>query len=185
MLGTGQQHWATVHVADIADFFRRVLEHGTVRGTTSSAMDSTRPSPNSPRRPPSQPELQERSPAPTRLGTGSVTTSPKSCHSIKAPSPLRPGPSSIGLRPTQDSSRNYATEATASNERIRRPAVGGHARAWSLAGRCRTAVTALTAGCGSSPRRRSRSAASRPPAGTPWTHGRPPPPRSARSHARP
>jgi len=32
MLGTGQQHWATVHVADIADFFRRVLEHGTVRG---------------------------------------------------------------------------------------------------------------------------------------------------------
>ena len=32
MLGTGQQHWATVHVADIADFFRRVLEHGTARG---------------------------------------------------------------------------------------------------------------------------------------------------------
>jgi nucleoside-diphosphate-sugar epimerase len=32
MLGTGQQHWATVHVADIADFFRRVLENGTVRG---------------------------------------------------------------------------------------------------------------------------------------------------------
>ena len=27
MLGTGQQHWSTVHVADLADFFRRVLEH--------------------------------------------------------------------------------------------------------------------------------------------------------------
>jgi nucleoside-diphosphate-sugar epimerase len=32
MLGTGQQHWATVHVADIADFFRRILEHDTARG---------------------------------------------------------------------------------------------------------------------------------------------------------
>jgi nucleoside-diphosphate-sugar epimerase len=32
MLGTGQQHWSTVHVADIADFFRRVLEHDTARG---------------------------------------------------------------------------------------------------------------------------------------------------------
>ena len=32
MLGTGQQHWPTVHAADIADFFRRVLEHDTARG---------------------------------------------------------------------------------------------------------------------------------------------------------
>ena len=24
MLGTGQQHWPTVHAADLADFFRRV-----------------------------------------------------------------------------------------------------------------------------------------------------------------
>jgi nucleoside-diphosphate-sugar epimerase len=32
MLGTGQQHWSTVHVADVADFFRRVLEHDTARG---------------------------------------------------------------------------------------------------------------------------------------------------------
>jgi nucleoside-diphosphate-sugar epimerase len=32
MLGTGQQRWATVHVADLADAFRRVLEHGTARG---------------------------------------------------------------------------------------------------------------------------------------------------------
>ena len=27
MLGTGQQHWSTVHVADLADAFRRVLEN--------------------------------------------------------------------------------------------------------------------------------------------------------------
>jgi nucleoside-diphosphate-sugar epimerase len=32
MLGTGQQHWSTVHVSDLADFFRRVLEHDTARG---------------------------------------------------------------------------------------------------------------------------------------------------------
>ena len=56
---------------------------------------------------------------------------------------------------------------------------------------CRTALrggrgtTALTAGCGSSPPRRSGSAASRPPVGKPWTRATLPPPRSARSHARP
>jgi nucleoside-diphosphate-sugar epimerase len=32
MLGTGQQHWSTVHVADLADFFRRVVEHDPARG---------------------------------------------------------------------------------------------------------------------------------------------------------
>jgi nucleoside-diphosphate-sugar epimerase len=32
MLGTGQQHWATVHAADLADVFRRVLENGSARG---------------------------------------------------------------------------------------------------------------------------------------------------------
>jgi nucleoside-diphosphate-sugar epimerase len=32
MLGTGQQHWGTVHVADLADAFRRVLEHDSAHG---------------------------------------------------------------------------------------------------------------------------------------------------------
>jgi nucleoside-diphosphate-sugar epimerase len=32
MIGTGQQHWSTVHVADLADFFRRVLEDDSARG---------------------------------------------------------------------------------------------------------------------------------------------------------
>jgi nucleoside-diphosphate-sugar epimerase len=32
MLGNGQQHWSTVHVADLANFFRLVLEHGSARG---------------------------------------------------------------------------------------------------------------------------------------------------------
>jgi nucleoside-diphosphate-sugar epimerase len=32
MLGTGQQHWATVHAADLADFFRRVLEDDSAHG---------------------------------------------------------------------------------------------------------------------------------------------------------
>src|SRR5216683_6482463 len=32
MLGAGQQHWSTVHVADLADFFRRVLDDESARG---------------------------------------------------------------------------------------------------------------------------------------------------------
>ena len=32
MLGTGQQHWSTCHVADTADFFRRALEDESARG---------------------------------------------------------------------------------------------------------------------------------------------------------
>jgi nucleoside-diphosphate-sugar epimerase len=32
MLGTGEQHWPTVHVADLADAFRRVLETDTAHG---------------------------------------------------------------------------------------------------------------------------------------------------------
>jgi nucleoside-diphosphate-sugar epimerase len=31
MLGNGQQHWSTVHVADLADFFRRALEDSSAR----------------------------------------------------------------------------------------------------------------------------------------------------------
>jgi nucleoside-diphosphate-sugar epimerase len=32
MLGTGRQHWATVHAADLAEFFRRALEDDSARG---------------------------------------------------------------------------------------------------------------------------------------------------------
>jgi nucleoside-diphosphate-sugar epimerase len=32
MLGTGEQHWPTVHAADLADFLRRVLEDDSARG---------------------------------------------------------------------------------------------------------------------------------------------------------
>lgn len=32
ILGTGRQHWSTVHVADLADFFRRALESDTAHG---------------------------------------------------------------------------------------------------------------------------------------------------------
>jgi nucleoside-diphosphate-sugar epimerase len=32
MLGTGRQHWSTVHAADLADFFRRALENESARG---------------------------------------------------------------------------------------------------------------------------------------------------------
>ncbi|HEX6712313.1 MAG TPA: NAD-dependent epimerase/dehydratase family protein [Thermoleophilaceae bacterium] len=32
MVGSGQQHWPAIHAADIADFFRRVLEDDSARG---------------------------------------------------------------------------------------------------------------------------------------------------------
>jgi nucleoside-diphosphate-sugar epimerase len=32
MVGAGQQHWSTVHVADVADFFRLALESDSARG---------------------------------------------------------------------------------------------------------------------------------------------------------
>jgi len=32
MIGDGRQHWATVHVADLADFFRLALEHDSASG---------------------------------------------------------------------------------------------------------------------------------------------------------
>jgi nucleoside-diphosphate-sugar epimerase len=32
MLGTGRQHWSTIHVADLARFFRLVLESDSARG---------------------------------------------------------------------------------------------------------------------------------------------------------
>src|SRR5436189_1670824 len=32
MLGSGRQHWSTVHVADLADAFRRALEDDSARG---------------------------------------------------------------------------------------------------------------------------------------------------------
>ncbi len=43
MLGTGQQHWATVHAADLADLFRRVLENRSAQGyyVVGNGMKST------------------------------------------------------------------------------------------------------------------------------------------------
>ena len=32
MLGTGRQHWPTLHAADLADFFRRALESDSAHG---------------------------------------------------------------------------------------------------------------------------------------------------------
>ena len=46
MLGTGRQHWATIHVADLAGFFRLALEDDSARGHYVVGDGSTRPSPN-------------------------------------------------------------------------------------------------------------------------------------------
>jgi nucleoside-diphosphate-sugar epimerase len=43
MVGTGEQHWSTVHVADLANFFRRVLEDDAAGGyyVVSNGSNST------------------------------------------------------------------------------------------------------------------------------------------------
>jgi nucleoside-diphosphate-sugar epimerase len=43
MLGTGRQHWTTVHAADLADVFRRVLEDDSASGryVVGNGLDST------------------------------------------------------------------------------------------------------------------------------------------------
>jgi nucleoside-diphosphate-sugar epimerase len=43
MVGTGQQHWPTVHAADLADVFRRVLENDAAHGyyVIGNGLDST------------------------------------------------------------------------------------------------------------------------------------------------
>jgi nucleoside-diphosphate-sugar epimerase len=43
MAGDGQQHWSTVHVADLADFFVLALEEETARGyyVVGDGMNST------------------------------------------------------------------------------------------------------------------------------------------------
>ena len=46
MLGTGQQHWSTVHVADLADLFARVLEDDSASADSSSVTERARLLPN-------------------------------------------------------------------------------------------------------------------------------------------
>ena len=113
MLGSGQQHWDTVHVADLAEVFRRVLEHDSARGryvvadglnpTVAELTEAAAVAVGAP----------EPSPAPRRrLAHAWATTSPKSCCSIRTPRPRRFGTSSIGVHPMRDSSRSSAAEAT-------------------------------------------------------------------------
>ena len=112
MLGTGQQHWSTVHVVDLADFFRRVRGRLGPWASTSSAMERIRPSPKSPRRPPSPAHL--RSPAPTtRLGRPRLL---RRVLLLDQGSEPRPRASSIGVRPIRGWSTSSGMGATATEE---------------------------------------------------------------------
>ena len=62
MLGSGRQHWSTVHVADLAEIFRRVLESDSMRGRYIVG-DGT--SPSSLKQPLSRRAQRVRSPVPT------------------------------------------------------------------------------------------------------------------------
>jgi nucleoside-diphosphate-sugar epimerase len=114
MLGTGQQHWSTVHVADVADFFRRMLEHDAARGyyvignglnPTVAELTEAAAAAGAPGAVPGSDEEAQK-----RLGDDFAEVLLLDQGTI-----ARPEPSSIGLHPTQDLRRNSATEATATN----------------------------------------------------------------------
>ncbi|MGB6612565.1 MAG: NAD-dependent epimerase/dehydratase family protein [Trebonia sp.] len=113
MIGTGRQHWVTVHVADLADAFRRVLEDDSARGyyvigngehpTVAELTEAA----------PSRSARQARYPALTpKRAPASATTSPRSCWATRAPPRRRPGTSSAGTRPVRRWSASSGTEAT-------------------------------------------------------------------------
>ena len=96
----GQQHWPTVHAADLADLFRRVLEDDSARGYYVVGDG----------RNPTVAELTEAaavavgvqglSPARMRrLGPAWVTISPRCCCSIRARQRPGPDPNSVGSHP--------------------------------------------------------------------------------------
>ena len=122
MLGTGRQHWSTVHVADLADFFRRAagrrLGPRLLRHRQRRQLDRRRAHRGGRRRG----RRPGAVPVPTtRLGPAWATTSPRSCCSIRART--RPGlvPSSVGSRPPATSSTSSGTAATADS--LREPAI--------------------------------------------------------------
>ena len=103
MLGTGQQHWLTVHVADLADAFRRVLEDDSARGRyvignglNPAVAELTQAAAVAVGAEGAVPGTDEEARA--RLGD----YSPRSCCSIRVPT--RPGPaSSSGWQPSHPS----------------------------------------------------------------------------------
>ena len=118
MVGTGRQHWSTVHVADLAEFFRRVLEQDSARGryvvgdgsnaTVAELTDAAAVAAGT----------QVRFPVPTtKHGRVSATTSPRSSSSTRARSRPRLAPSSTGILPARRSSTSFATAATAHDSR--------------------------------------------------------------------
>jgi nucleoside-diphosphate-sugar epimerase len=94
------QHWSTVHVADVADFFRRVLEddsaHGHYvvgNGVNSSVAELTEAAAVAAGAPGAVPVPM------MRLGHAWATISPKSSCSIRAPTRPRPR-AELGWRPS-------------------------------------------------------------------------------------
>ena len=116
MLGTGQQHWSTVHVADLADFFRRVLEEDSARGryvignrVNPTVAELTEAAAVAVGAPGAVPDPM------MRPGRASATISPKSCCSTSAPPRPGPGPNSAGIHPIHHLPASSATGVTAND----------------------------------------------------------------------
>ena len=119
MLGTGGQHWATVHVADLAAVFRTVLENDAARGRYVIGNGLT----------PTVSELTEAAaaavgasgavPDPKRKpALGLATTSPRCCYSTRQRQRTKRVPRSAGRPPVLDSPTNSAMAVTAVDQSV-------------------------------------------------------------------
>jgi len=114
MLGTGEQHWSNVHVADLAEVFRRVLEDDTARGyyvignglnpTVAELSEAAAVAAGAPGVVPGS-EVEAR----TRLGDYFAGC----CCSIRALTPPGPAPNSAGSRRVRHSPTSSARGVTA------------------------------------------------------------------------
>jgi nucleoside-diphosphate-sugar epimerase len=130
MIGEGRQHWVTVHVADLADFFRRALEQDSAHGYYAIGNGHA----------PTVAELTEaaaaaavhrvpsQGPTPRRVRV-SVITLRRCSSSTRVPRRPEPALSSAGSPPISDSSRSSALAATGSSA----PEIASHRAACGCA----------------------------------------------------
>ena len=121
MIGAGQQHSWTVHVADLANLFRRVPEGDSARGYHLVGDGQTRPSRNSLSRPLTRPALQGRSPVPMKRRGQRLDDYFAEVLLLDQGTPAAKARDELGWSSTHPtSSTSFATAVTASSRRVER-----------------------------------------------------------------
>ncbi len=121
MIGSGQQHWSTVHVADLADLFRRVLEDDSASGyylvgdgRNPTVADLTAAAADAIGAPGAVPGSDDEARA-----LAWAMPSPKSCCWTRAPLPAGLGANSDGPRHTPASSTSFDRGVTEGSRRVK------------------------------------------------------------------